>query len=244
MARTSTNMAVDAAALAGMALLASTGFVLVYRLPPGSGGRDHASSAPDAVAKPIATLWGWTRHQWGDLHFWLAMGVLALIAVHLTLHWKWVVSVLQKRGPQQFGRAGLVAGVLGCAGVLALIAAPLLWPLGELTSRDLRTSRDGSVPGSAADVPLVGIGPAAEVGPPTGVGPSASLGRDAAIRGQMTFAEVAHLLGTTTQEVLQRLNLPADVPSGERLGRIAHTYGRSVDDFRAVLQPDPRSTIP
>lgn len=36
------------------------------------------------------TIWGWTRHDWGDLHTWFAYAVLALVMIHLLLHWRWL----------------------------------------------------------------------------------------------------------------------------------------------------------
>jgi len=37
-------------------------------------------------------LWGMSRHDWGDLHTVLALLFLALLAVHIALHWSWIVS--------------------------------------------------------------------------------------------------------------------------------------------------------
>jgi hypothetical protein len=89
-------------------LLAATGLVLAFRVPPGSRG-GHGLS-----------LLGWTRHDWGDLHAWLAYGVIALVLGHLALHARWLWIVASRRRP-----ARLVAGLaLG----LALPAAALLWP--------------------------------------------------------------------------------------------------------------------
>jgi hypothetical protein len=90
-------------------VLASTGLVLAFRLPPGSrGGRG-------------LSLLGWTRHDWGDLHTWLAYAAVVLIVSHLLIHarWLWVVAC-QRRWPR------LIAGMaLG----LALPVAALVWPL-------------------------------------------------------------------------------------------------------------------
>ena len=67
-------------------------------------------------------LWGLTRHQWGDIHFWLSLGFLGILFVHIVLHWQWIVTVIGRRfhlittaRPRQF-RIGVVV-------VTALITA-------------------------------------------------------------------------------------------------------------------------
>lgn len=93
--------------LVGSALL-STGLILAFRLLP---GRDHRGT----------TLWGMDRHEWGDIHTGLAYFLVALIALHLLIHWRWLWIVACKRDLKK-----LLAGVLiGFA--LPIIA--LLWPV-------------------------------------------------------------------------------------------------------------------
>lgn len=73
------NFIVDlVTALVGLAVVL-TGLLIAYILPAGSRG---------------AEVWQWTRHDWGDLHFYLAMSMLGLILVHLFLHWSWVCTMI------------------------------------------------------------------------------------------------------------------------------------------------------
>ena len=80
---------VDAAALLSLAALAATGFVIRYVLPPGTGGgwRVGAGHAADGEVK---ALLGYTRHQWGYLHYIVALVFLGLMLVHVLLHWNWI----------------------------------------------------------------------------------------------------------------------------------------------------------
>ena len=55
-----------------------TGILLKWILPPAiRGGRG-------------LTWLGERRHFWGDVHFWLAVALVVLVALHLVLHWKWI----------------------------------------------------------------------------------------------------------------------------------------------------------
>lgn len=45
------------------------------------------------------TLWGWDRHDWGVLHFYLALLFLAVLILHLILHWQIIVGLFQRLIP-------------------------------------------------------------------------------------------------------------------------------------------------
>ncbi len=61
-------------AVLGLTLLL-TGLLMAFVLPPHSGA--------DSV-------WGLTRHEWGDVHFWIAVATVMIVVLHLALHWSWV----------------------------------------------------------------------------------------------------------------------------------------------------------
>jgi hypothetical protein len=93
-------------------LLASTGLILAFRLPPGSaGGRG-------------ATLLDWGRHDWGEFHTWLAYAMITLVASHLFIHVRWLWVVACQRSWLRL-TAGLTLG-------LALPIAALIWPVEHL----------------------------------------------------------------------------------------------------------------
>jgi len=78
------NFVIDAAALLVMLAMVATGFLLKWVLPPGSRG-GHGMQ-----------LWGLTRHDWGDVHFWLAVALLLLALVHVALHWAWACALVAR----------------------------------------------------------------------------------------------------------------------------------------------------
>jgi hypothetical protein len=100
MKRTTVNLLVDALAALSMLGMLATGYVLRFPLPPGTNKE--------------LSLWGLTRHQWGAVHFWLSLGLLAAVGLHLFLHWAWVVSTVGRRLhlPTSPGGHHLLAGVL------------------------------------------------------------------------------------------------------------------------------------
>jgi len=114
MKRVSLNFIVDVVAFAGFVMLTTTGVLMRYVLPPGSG---HYS-----------TIWGIDRHEWGGIHFWVSVVFFSILAFHLILHWRWIVSIVTGRPREGSGfRVGL--GIVGLATVLALASSPLLAPV-------------------------------------------------------------------------------------------------------------------
>jgi hypothetical protein len=75
----------------GMALLALveavSGFVLWLALPTGGGGRGWGSGVGNL------TFWGLSRHTWIDIHDWVAVALIALVVLHVVLHWRWIIRV-------------------------------------------------------------------------------------------------------------------------------------------------------
>ena len=92
MKRTTVNLIVDTISFLNLLLLAATGTIMRWVLPPGSGGgQGHGSSFRGGRGSDeIKELLGLGRHDWGDVHFTLAVLFVFLILVHTILHWTWI----------------------------------------------------------------------------------------------------------------------------------------------------------
>ena len=115
------NFVIDLAAFAAFVFMAATGVLLVYTLPPGSGR--------------WATVWGMSRHQWGDVHLWLAVLFLAIVSLHLFLHWRWVVSMM-KGGAHRPPGWRLVLGLVSLLLIVALAVAPFVTGVTETATTE------------------------------------------------------------------------------------------------------------
>jgi len=114
MKRINLNFIIDVAAFVGFVLLTTTGVLMRYILPPGSGR--------------YSTIWSLDRHEWGGIHFWISVVFFSILALHLILHWRWIVNVVAGRSHEGSGfRAGL--GIVGLVTVVALAISPLLAPI-------------------------------------------------------------------------------------------------------------------
>ena len=66
-----------------------SGFILWFALPKGGGYGGRLGGGG-------AEFWSLSRHTWIDIHNWAAIAIVALIIIHLILHWKWVVCMTKR----------------------------------------------------------------------------------------------------------------------------------------------------
>lgn len=89
MKRSTLNVIVDTLAFVCMAVVVFTGVTMGFFLGKG------------AVPSGQKYLWGLHRHDWGDIHLVFALGLVALMALHVILHWSWIGGQSRRflRGP-------------------------------------------------------------------------------------------------------------------------------------------------
>lgn len=91
MRRTTLNFVVDLICFVDLLLLGTTGAILRWVLPPGSGGHGQGFRGGRGRSPvEVKDLLGLGRHDWGDVHFILAVLFILLILTHLALHWTWI----------------------------------------------------------------------------------------------------------------------------------------------------------
>jgi hypothetical protein len=103
------HLLIDLIAAALMLGMLSTGYILRFPLPPGSN--------------KYLTLWGLTRHQWGDVHFWISLGLVTVILLHVCVHWQWIAISVKRRLSRTRAAPGsaLVSGLITFLVLLAVL---------------------------------------------------------------------------------------------------------------------------
>ena len=94
--QTRNNFFIDSLLFAGGIITALSGIYFLF-LPVGGymGGRNPMYG--------IVILF--TRHTWGDIHIWAGVAIMALGALHIPLHWKWIVSMTKRAVQIMFGKS-------------------------------------------------------------------------------------------------------------------------------------------
>jgi hypothetical protein len=210
--RSGWNLLIDLLALLLMLGLVVTGLVIGLVLPAGSGGRGGGGGLE---------LWGWGRHDWGDLHAWLSAFLGGVVLLHLVLHWRWVC----KQTPRLLGLRPEAAGaqqarnarIVGC-GLLAVLVLGLVAFVG--------LARDSVVAAAGRGQPRT---------PHTASGDQPAGGARRELHGAMTLSQAARASGLALAEVKSRLGLPADTTAAERLGRLRRRLGLNMHQIRRAL---------
>jgi len=216
--RLNINAVLDAAALAIFALLGSSGLVIRYILPPGSGRLVTQGVGNRALERPVTLLWGMTRHQWGDIHFWLSIAFFAILACHLVIHWRWVACMV-KGNADKPPRMRPAAALLGLSLLAAVSAAPFFsarHKISRTATLEERATQDQELPAQAEKDEHGSLD----------------------VRGSMTLQEAADTAGVPVRELITHLGLPKDVSPNERIGRLRRQYSFELADVRNVLKSD------
>ena len=104
---------IDIAAFICFIFVVSTGVLMRYVLPPRSG---HSIE-----------IFGMSRHEWGDIHFYITFIFLAILSVHLILHWRFIRNVFHGQ-IKEAGISRFILGLVGLLAILALAVAPFVAP--------------------------------------------------------------------------------------------------------------------
>ena len=160
-------------------------------------------------------LWDLGRHDWGEIHFWLAVSIGALMLLHVALHWAWVCTLTRKwllgsraANGQLTPRARNLYG-LGFLIVLVGALAAFMW-IARNNVVAIRGERRGGAEQHAAG------------------------GHE--IRGSMTLADVERATGVPAAVIVRGLGLPDGVSPDERLGRLRREHGFSMSDVRRIVE--------
>lgn len=215
MKRTHLNALVDGIAFIAFLLLLSTGLLLEYQLPAGSGGLQGYGSGHGASDRPVHMVWGWTRHEWGQLHYWLALAMMAVLAFHVVLHWKWIVCIVQGKPSTTSGHR-LILGVVGLAFAVLLAMVPLMGGKTTISRGELRAEAGNANAGSVA-------------------APHNAAGESESVRGSMSLREISQRTGIPVAKLIENIGLPTNVDIDAGAGRLLRQHNRSMNDLRKAI---------
>lgn len=105
----------DLLSFISLSSLISTGILLKFTLPPKNGG---------------ASVWGLTRHDWGDVHFYIALIFLVIISLHLFLHLSFIKKVITG-GASREHKYRIAIGAFSLVVLIALLFAPVVTPVDD-----------------------------------------------------------------------------------------------------------------
>ena len=98
MKKSKLNLVIDALLLLCLAAIAGIGLLIKYVLVPGY-------QRWEIYGRNVSLfLWRLDRHQWGTIHFIIGLIFLALLVLHIILHWQMIVGIYRRLIPNRFAR--------------------------------------------------------------------------------------------------------------------------------------------
>ena len=98
MKKSKLNLIIDAFLLLCIAAIVGIGLLIKYVLVPGF-------QRWDIYGRNVSLfLCGLDRHQWGTIHFTIGLIFLALLVLHIILHWQMIVGIYRELIPNRFAR--------------------------------------------------------------------------------------------------------------------------------------------
>lgn len=228
------NLLIDLLLTLAMVLVAGIGFLIKYILPP---GRERILKYGDN--RDLFFL-GLDRHQWGEIHLVVAFAMLALLLLHILLHWQTLLCLARKAVPAAWLRRflWLVIGVLCLVLFLfAFFISPEQRQAGDFLHRNTHSSltktRTYSTPSVSEPEKDIRT---AESMTNHDHGQRHMEESHSSLNGRMTLADVANQFGIPTDEVKRRLGLPSDVDALETIGRLRKAHGFTMQEARERLE--------
>ena len=71
----------------------ASGFLLWLVIPRGGAG--YMGGRGDGLATE-GTLLGWSRQTWVSFHNWVGVVLLAIVVVHIVMHWGWIINMTKR----------------------------------------------------------------------------------------------------------------------------------------------------
>jgi hypothetical protein len=209
--RNTLNFATDLFIAAIFLSIIGTGLVIRYVLPAGSG---HSR-----------TLWSLGRHDWGDVHFWLAVAACVLALLHVALHWQWVCVTASRLARADYKTPGGPARITrrAAAGISVIVLAVSLTGFTWIARSNVRAVSSGTERASAV---------AGNLG--------LSDGHGATLRGSMTLADASAVTHLSVAQMRQILDLGADASPDQRLGQLSREAGLTMAQARDKLMQAAR----
>jgi len=203
------NFVIDALMFLCMAAILGMGLLMKFSLIPGK------EILPKYGRNVGLSLFGMDRHEWGTIHLAVGIVLIALLAVHIVLHWKMILTLYRRLiASRSARRVVATAFLIVCA---ILIAFPFLL---EIEVQEIKGAREHRAAPPAAEETKA---------------PAEDAEESLNIKGYMTLNEVAETYSVPIEHLKTKLGLPQETPGDEKLGALRRSFGFKMTDVGRII---------
>ena len=228
MNKSKANFIIDVLMFIAMTAMAGQGFLLEYVLV-------HGREVPEKYGiNADLYFFGLDRHAWGYIHLILAYILLGLLVLHIVLHWQ-MISVMYRRLITNLKSRRIITLLFVVINLLLLFFFLLFKP-------EFREFERGKGRGYQTLSLDHNSSPGKKVAEPETKGQKIEeehlCESDSSIEvtGRLTLGEVSRNYNIPLNYLIQKLGLPAETSSTEKLGWLRRTYGFRMSDVEKIIK--------
>ena len=240
MKKSSLFLLIDLLMFLFLSLMAGLGLMIKYVLVPGSKRWDIYGRNVDL------SFLGMDRHGWGTVHLICAIFFVAMLVLHIILHWKTLVAYVCK-----IVKTKTEANILIITFVFLLFFL-IIFPfmidlkvteLGDGRDRFLHGTEQQHIPAAARREQNISSGTAME--PSEAVTEKPEKGNqdlehhdidpDIEVFGSMSLINVSIKYNVPVSHILREMDLPSAISGNEQLGKLRRTYGFKMSDIELII---------
>jgi hypothetical protein len=230
------NFIIDAIMFVLMGLLAGLGLLIKYVLVSGEERWIKYGRNVDI------RFWGLDRHQWGEIHLYVAIALILFLVLHIVLHWNMIVCLYKRIIGNRKTR--ILCGLTFMIVTLLMVLFPyfIRVEISELASGRERFQNlsikendsliDESVQKTKPEkekVELVTDVQEKEEKLHHHIDPTIE------VKGLMTLSEVSRKYDVPSDYMKQKLNIPLSTSNSSRLGHLRKQYGFKMSELELII---------
>jgi hypothetical protein len=229
------NLVIDAIMLVFLMAIAGLGFLIKYVLIPGYKRNSLYQGDVELY------FLGLDRHEWGSIHLWLSFVFLALMILHIALHWKMITCIFSRMFRGKASRVviavftGIVALFLSLG---TLFVKPQVVPFQVKHIHSHHIEMPLKKPDSTKQEEIPVIHPTRQIKERLhknqGKYGHGNTHDALEVYGYMTLDETAKKYSISVIELTDALNIPIN-QSSEKIGRLKRWYGFEMEEIKDTI---------
>ncbi|MBI9039278.1 MAG: DUF4405 domain-containing protein [Bacteroidales bacterium] len=236
MKKSKLNLIIDFLLLILMAAITGIGFIMKFRLISGHEKWEKYGVNLDT------SLFGLDRHEWGTIHLILGFILIALLVIHIWLHWNMIICIFNKliknKGPR------IVFTIVLCLLTLFFLIAPFVFNIeiegirekqGNYKSRLQEKNIDTNNKENALNKETDRSPKLKTIN--NNKKPKAN--SDIEIKGFMSISDVSTKFNIPDDKIKKHLGIPLSTPNSKRLGNLRKTYNFQMSKLREFVKKNP-----
>jgi hypothetical protein len=242
------NFIIDVIMFLLMAVLAGVGLLIKYVLLSGENRWIKYGRNVDL------SFWGLDRHEWGTIHLWIAIALVALLVLHIILHWNMIICLYKKIIGNKTGR--IICGSALSVITLLFVVFPFLIKVNmaeiapgrerfestdnHKNQRSIKDDADHAVSKEEIKLPeqpmVQNTTTEKEIIAREEHNDEHHLIDPAIeVKGYQTLNEVSELYNIPVNVISKKLNIPESTLGSSKLGHLRKQYGFTMSDIELII---------